>query len=57
MVHRSVVLGVSLYGAETQAPTQELVSKLNWFHQRCVHRILGIKRTPVKFSGSKNSLL
>ena len=32
MMYRSVVLGVLLYGAETWAPTQELDSKLNWFH-------------------------
>ena len=29
MVYRFVVLGVLLYGAETWAPTQEMVSKLN----------------------------
>ena len=32
MVYRSVVLGLLLYGAETWAPTQELVSKLYRFH-------------------------
>ena len=32
MVYRSVVLGVLLYGAETWAPTQELVSRLDRFH-------------------------
>ena len=32
MVYRSVVLGVLLYGAETWAPTQELVGKLDRFH-------------------------
>ena len=36
MVHRSVILGVLLYGAETWAPTQKLVGKLNRFHKRCV---------------------
>ena len=42
MVYRSVVL---LYGAETWAPTQELVGKLDRFHRRCVRCILGISRT------------
>ena len=42
MVYRSVVLGVLLYGAETWAPTQELVSKLDRFHRHCVHSILGV---------------
>ena len=31
MVYRSVVLGVLLYDAETWAPTQELVGKLDRF--------------------------
>ena len=42
MVYRSVVLGASLYGAETWAPTQELASKLDKFHRRCVCSILGV---------------
>ena len=45
MVYRSVVLGVLLYGAETWAPTQELVRKLDCFHRRCVRCILGVSRT------------
>ena len=44
MMYRSVVLGLLLYGAETWAPTQELVSKLDRFHRRCVCCILGISR-------------
>ena len=44
MVYRSVVLGVLLYGAETWAPTQELVSKLDRFHRHCVRLILGVSR-------------
>ena len=45
MVYQSVVLGVLLYGAETWAPTQELVGKLNQFHRCCACCILGIRRT------------
>ena len=44
LLYRSVVLGVLLYGAETWAPTQELVSKLDRFHRRCVRSILGVSR-------------
>jgi len=44
MVYRSVVLGVLLYGVETWAPTQELVSKLDRFHRRCVRANLGVSR-------------
>ena len=51
IVYHSVVLGVLLYGAETWAPTQELVSKLDRFHRRHVHCILGIS------SGRNTSLL
>ena len=54
MVYRSVVLGVFLYGAETWAPTQELVSKLDRFHRRCVHSILGVSNL---FSGRITSVL
>ena len=32
LLYQSVVLGVLLYGAETWAPTQELVGKLDQFH-------------------------
>ena len=39
MMYISVVLGVLLYGAETWAPTEDLVVKLDRFHQRCVHCI------------------
>ena len=45
MVYRSVVLGVLLYDGETRAPTQELVSRLDRFHQRCVRSILGVSRS------------
>ena len=45
MVYRFVVLGVLLYGAETWAPTQELVSRLDRFHRRCVCSILGVSRS------------
>ena len=40
-----MVLAVLLYSAETWAPTQELIGKLDWFHRRCVCCILGISRT------------
>ena len=42
LVYCSVVLGVFLYGAETWAPTQVLVRKLEWFHRRCVHCIMSV---------------
>ena len=45
MVYRSVALGMLLYGAETWAPTQELVGKLDQFHRHCVCCILDISRT------------
>ena len=38
------MLGVLLYGAETWAPTQDLVGKPDRFHRSCVHCILGISR-------------
>ena len=44
MVYRSVVLKVLLYGVESWAPTQELVNKLDRFHQCCVCSILGVGR-------------
>ena len=43
-VYFSVVLGVLLHGAETWAPTQVLVRKLEWFHRRCVGCIMGVGR-------------
>ena len=45
MVYRSVVLGMLLYGAETWAPTRELVSRLDRFHRQCVRSILGVGRS------------
>ena len=36
MICRSVVFGMLLYGAETWSPTEELVRKLDRFHQHCV---------------------
>ena len=44
LVYCFVVLGV-LYGAETWAPTQVLVRKLEWFHRRCVRCIMGVGKT------------
>ena len=44
LVYCSVVLGMLLYGAETWAPTQVLVRKLEWFHHHCVHCIMGVGR-------------
>ena len=45
LVYHSVMLGVLLYGAETGAPTQVLVKKLEWFHRHCIRCIMGIGRT------------
>ena len=45
MLYRSVVLGVSIYVAETWAPIEELVRKLDRVHQHCVQCILGVSRT------------
>ena len=38
----SVVLGILLYSAETWAPTQVLVKKLEAFHRHCIRCIIGI---------------
>ena len=43
-VYQSVVVGILLYSAETWAPTQVLVKKLEIFHRRCVRCIMGIGR-------------
>ena len=45
LVYQSLVLGVLLYGAETWAPKQVTVKKLETFHRRCVRCIMGIGRT------------
>ena len=45
MVYRSMVLGVLLHGAETWAPTQKVVNKLNQFHWYCVCCIVDVSRT------------
>ena len=40
MVYQSIVVG--MYGAETLAPTQIIVRKLETFHHHCVRCIIGI---------------
>ena len=50
LVYRSVVLGVLLYSAETWAPMQVLIRKLEWFHRHCVYCIMGVGGL---FSGQK----
>ena len=37
-------MGVLLYIAETWAPTQDFVGKVDQFHCRCIRCILGISR-------------
>ena len=39
MMYLSVVLGVLLYGDETWVPTEDLVVKLDRFHQHCIQCI------------------
>jgi len=41
-VCQAVVLIVLLYGAESWAPTQVTVQKLETFHRHCVRSIMGI---------------
>ena len=43
MVYQSIMLG--MYGAETLAPTQIIVRKLETFHHHCVKCIIGIGTT------------
>ena len=45
LVYHSVVLSVLLYDAETWAPIQVLVKKLEWFHHCCIRHIMGVGKT------------
>ena len=42
-VYRAFVIPTLLYGAETWVLYQKQIRLLVWFHQRCLHFILGIK--------------
>ena len=41
--YTAVVISIFLYGAETWVLYQKQIRLLVWFHQRCLHFILGIK--------------
>ena len=41
-VYRAVVLGTLLYAAETWAPCQQHIRKLDAFHQHCLRKILQV---------------
>ena len=42
-VHTTVVIPTLLYGAETEVLNRKQIRLLEWFHQGCLHSILGIK--------------
>ena len=41
--YRAIVIPTLLCGAETWILYQKQIRLLEWFHQRCLHSILGIK--------------
>ena len=44
MVYCSMVLGILLYGAETWAAKEDIIRKIESFHNRCMRCMLGVSR-------------